>query len=132
MAVMVCFICGNATPDGWVHGFPPAPESQKLALCKTHDTPENREKVAAAWQRMLTDSIAATVDVARQKTLTRHQLATIHFIGGGMASFSCLSCLPTPHGTLRIEEPDGTCHYLPLQQIRDYVLTPYRVGDEAL
>jgi hypothetical protein len=119
-----CHICGKDASTGWIKGYTPAPDSQKLALCAEHDNEKNRLAVANAWQAMLVGELAARMSVARQKASALLQTANIHFRGGGMLSFLCTACTPTGHGTLRLDGPDGSRTFIPLQHIREYSLSP--------
>lgn len=119
-----CHICGKDASTGWVKGFAPAPDSQKLALCPEHDNRENRLAVVRAWRDMLDADIATQNTVARQKAQPLLHTANIRFTGGGMLSFLCTSCTPTEQGTLRLDGPDGGQTYIPLQHIREYSLSP--------
>ena len=122
--MLSCFICGADASAGWVKGFIPAPDSQKLALCPAHDNAENRLAVAAAWQALLNNDIAGQLAVARYRAQPKVQTATVRFMAGGMLSFLCLSCAPTEQGTLRIEHPDGEQTFIPMQHVREYSLRP--------
>ncbi|MDR0338677.1 MAG: hypothetical protein LBH65_00190 [Desulfovibrio sp.] len=104
-----CHVCGKDASTGWTKGFAPAPDSQKLALCAEHNTKENRLAVVKAWQALFLRNIAVMTDIAQRKQAPSLHVATIHFSGGGMLSFTCTSCVPTPQGTLRITSPDGPC-----------------------
>lgn len=120
-----CHICGIDASTGWTKGFVPAPDSQKMALCAQHDTEENRRLVAAAWLARQEKAVATLTTVARQKSSPGIQLATVHFTGGGMLSFTCTRCAPTQQGTLLIEQPDGTHTFIPMQHVREYTIRPY-------
>lgn len=121
-----CHFCGKDASTGWTKGFVPAPDSQKLALCAEHNTPENRLCVAKAWHALLTRDLAVMTDVlAFKAAVPSLQAATVHFTGGGMLSFTCLSCAPTEQGTLCLESPLGVRNYIPLQHIREYSVRPY-------
>ncbi len=119
-----CHVCGADASTGWIKGFPPAPDSQKLALCKHHNTAENRALTRADWQKMHTAQIGTVVQVATHKAAPHTQMAIVYFNGGGMASFACISCAPTPQGTLHIDELNGTQTYIPMQHVRNYAVQP--------
>ena len=125
-----CFICGNDASTGWTQGFAPSPDSQKLALCAEHDNPQNRVLAEQAWLKKQKADLAAFTLVARQKASPAVQLASVHFTGGGMLSFTCIDAVPTPQGTLRIEQLDGTQTFIPMQHIREYALRPYIPDEE--
>lgn len=120
-----CYICGKDASTGWTKGFTPAPDSQKLALCPVHDTPDNRLRVIKEWQEMLLSDIQAVTSIAKHKTSAPTlQMATVRFTGGGMLSLPCLSCAPTSQGTLRLVMPDDSQTFIPMQHIREYSLRP--------
>ena len=119
-----CRVCGKDASTHWVTGLPPAPDSQKMALCPAHDTPGNRATVMLDWQNMLAGGIAAVTSVARHKAAPTMKLVTVRFIGGGMLSFTGIDCRPTEQNTLCIEEADGSRTFIPLQQVREYTVTP--------
>ena len=123
-----CYVCGKDASTGWVQGFVPAPDSQKLALCAEHNTFENRLLVGRAWREMNEREIASMTSVARHKAAPSLQVASVHFTGGGMLSFTCTACGPTGQGTLRIDQADGTHTFIPLQHIREYAIRPYAAG----
>lgn len=120
-----CYVCTKDASTGWTVGFSPAPDSQKLALCAAHDTPENREYLKQAWEKLQQKELSAFALLSRQKASPVVQVATVHFSGGGMLSFTCTAVTPTEQGTLRIEQLDGTQTFIPMQHIREYSLHPY-------
>ena len=121
-----CYVCGKDASTGWTKGFVPAPDSQKLALCPEHNTPDNRLAVVKAWRALLEREAAVLTGIAGFKAAAPSlQTATVHFTGGGMLSFTCLSCSPTAQGTLCIESPDGARNFIPMQHIREYSVRPY-------
>ena len=119
-----CRICGIDASTNWVTGLPPAPDSQKMALCAEHDTPQNRALVIKDWQQMLTGDIATAASVARHKAAPEMRLITVRFNGGGMLSFTGTGCTPTEHNSLRIDEADGSRTFVPLDQVREYTVSP--------
>lgn len=124
-----CYVCGKDASAGWTTGFAPAPDSQKLALCPEHDTPGRRQEVAEAWKKQQVRELTAFSLVAEQKAAPGKMLATVHFTGGGMLSFTCRAVSPTGHGTLKVEQLDGTLTFLPMQHIREYSLRSYAPGE---
>ena len=121
-----CYICGKDASTVWTKGFAPAPDSQKMALCAEHNTPENRVKVIRAWHKLLEQDVIARTEVAQFKAdAPSLKTANVHFTGGGMLSFVCTECAPTPQGTLRIQTPDGGQTFVPMQHIREYTVLPY-------
>lgn len=121
-----CYICGKDASTVWIKGFAPAPDSQKLALCAEHNTPENRVKVSNAWHDLLEQDLTALTEVARYKVdAPSLKTANVHFAGGGLLSFVCTDCAPTPQGTLCIHTPDDSQTFIPMQHIREYTVRPY-------
>ena len=120
-----CYVCGKDASTGWVQGFVPAPDSQKLALCAEHNTFDNRQLVGRAWRELNERGISAMTSVAKYKAAPILQVVSVHFTGGGMLSFTCTACTPTDRGTLRIDQADGTHTFIPMQHIREYALRPY-------
>ena len=128
--MLPCFICGNDASTGWIKGFVPAPDSQKLALCAEHDNAPNRLAVANVWREMLKKDIAGQMAVARHKAVPVIQTATVRFTAGGMLSFLCTACAPTEQETLRIDHPDGERTFIPMRHVREYSVRPY-IQEEA-
>lgn len=120
-----CHVCGKDASTGWTKGFVPAPDSQKMALCAEHDTPQNRLLVSRAWRDVNAREIAAATSVARHKASPALYVVSVHFTGGGMLSFACTACTPTAQGTLRIDDADGKQTYIPMQHIREYTIRPH-------
>lgn len=129
--MLPCFVCGNDASTGWIKGFAPSPDSQKLALCAEHNTAANRLAVANAWKEALRKDIAGQIAVAGHKMRPCIQTATVRFMAGGLLSFLCTACAPTEQGTLRIDHPDGERTFIPLQHIRAYSLRPCMPEDSA-
>lgn len=127
--MIFCYICNKDASAGWATGFIPAPDSQKLALCPEHDTPVNRKLVEMAWNKLLERDLAAFSKVSMQKAAPATLVATVHFTGGGMLSFTCTSIKPTPHGTLQIDLLDGSRTFLPMQHVREYSARPHSASE---
>jgi len=123
--MLPCFICGKDASTGWIEGFVPSPDSQKLALCPEHDNAVNRLAVAKAWKEMIRQNITEQMAMAKYKANPIIQTACVRFTAGGMLSFLCTACMPTQQGTLRIDHPDGERTFIPMQQVREYSLRPY-------
>jgi hypothetical protein len=122
-----CQICGLDASTGWIAGLPPSPDSQKLALCARHDTPKNRHLLEEIWISYITRSIAAAESIARYRASPpARKIITVRFSAGGVLSFTGARCSPTEHGTLCIEEEDGSQTYIPMIQVRDYTVCPAR------
>ena len=121
--MIVCHVCGKDASLGWIAGFPPAPDSQKMGLCPTHDTEELREKVFALWQEMLTQRIDTKTLHTDVPFLTDLQV-TVLYIGGGSMSFLCEQHSVTPQGTLQLQQKGGGSTFIPLHQIKSYTVKP--------
>ena len=120
-----CHICGKDASLGWIKGFAPAPDSQKMALCPEHDTEDNRRRLITAWHLFMIRRIQTTTRIsAYQATRGNLHLLTVHFSGGGSLSMPCLQVSETKHGTLKAESPEGEISFFPMAQIRKYDLTP--------
>ena len=127
-----CYICKKDASTGWTLGFVPAPDSQKLALCSLHDTPENRLSVSEAWKALREADISSFSQVSKQKAAPTERMLVVHFSGGGMLSFNCTAAVPTDQGTLRIDQLDGTQTFSPTQHIREYSTHPSAFSDRPL
>ncbi len=121
-----CRVCEKDASTGWVKGFTPAPDSQKMALCKNHDTPENRALVTKAWHEAQVRALARTASVAAHKAGDMPMMVQVRFAAGGMLTFTCRACFPTEHKSLCLESLDGSRTYIPLEHIREYVVRPLR------
>ncbi len=127
-----CHICGIDAGTGWVTGYPPAPDSQKMALCPAHDTPDNRKQVRIAWHVAMIKAIqTAEKNTAYFAARGAMNLLTIYFSAGGSLSMPCAAASVTEHNTLKVQAPDGAVSFFPLQHIRRYELTPLRAEDLA-
>jgi hypothetical protein len=126
-----CHVCGQDASTGWIVGLPPAPDSQKLALCSRHDTPKNRSLLERTWSDLLTRAIAAEESVIRHKASPpARKVITVRFTAGGVLSFVGANCAPTEHNTLCVEEEDGGRTYIPMHQVRDYTVRPAAAPEE--
>jgi len=120
-----CHICRHDSETHWVTGYPPAPDSQKMALCKVHDTPENRSALRAAWQQSMLQSIETTTrNTAYFATRSVLFMLSIHYTAGGGLTLPCLDAIITAHNTLKVTAPDGTISFFPMQHIARYNLSP--------
>ncbi len=119
-----CHVCGTDASTGFIRGLPPAPDSQKLALCRRHDTPENRIALEKAWKDMSASMMRTVMSVTEHKARPVLYNLTVNFKGGGMLSFPCANCRTTDQGTLAVEEQDGGTVFIPMQHIRDYTMRP--------
>ena len=120
-----CHICGHDSGAHWVTGYPPAPDSQKMALCMVHDTPKNRQALHMAWQKTMLDSIeTASQNAAYFATRGGLFMLSIHYTAGGSLAIPCLNATITDHNTLKVTAPDGTLRFFPMQHINSYDLKP--------
>ena len=123
--MLVCHICQCEVTGGWVYGFSPSPDSQKLALCPKHNTGNNQQIVAAAWQRLITNTIASTQNISSYHTGAIAFTVFVQFKNGGSLSYPCFSCVVTPHNTLRIHRKSGKFSYIPMADIKEYSIEPH-------
>ncbi len=135
--MLPCFICGKDASTGWIKGFVPSPDSQKLALCREHDIPENRGKVIHEWFKLMKANYQtlATVEAQRGNRAATGgegpsgtdpglpRLMHIRFVVGGYMSLPCLKYEVTPNGTLEVETPEGRLQSFPLQHVKSYELS---------
>ena len=119
-----CRVCEKDASTGWIKGFAPAPDSLKMALCPTHDTPENRAAVTKAWHEAQVRALARDTALAARKAGDVPLMVQVRFIAGGMLTFTCRACFPTEHKSLCLESPDGARTYIPMDQIREYTVRP--------
>lgn len=120
-----CYVCGKDASLGWVKGFVPAPDSEKMALCAEHDTEENRRRLLTAWHLFMVRGMqAATRIAAFQAIRDGLHLLTVHFSAGGSVSMPCVGVTKTEHGSLKAQGLDGGTSFFPIAQIRKYDLTP--------
>jgi len=123
--MLPCAICGKDAAAGWVAGYVPAPDSQKMALCPEHDSLENRRRIYTAWTEAMRQEFATAARVAAyQAARNSLSLLTIYFSSGGSVALPCLACSQTGHNTLQVHNRDGSLSFFPMQQIRRYDLAP--------
>lgn len=102
-----------------------------MALCPAHDNAANRASVADAWQHLLKNDIAEQTRIAQSRTQAAVHRADVRFLAGGMLSFLCQSCAPTPQGTLRIVSPEGEQTFIPMQHVREFSVRPHAEQNES-
>ena len=120
-----CHVCGEDSGAYWVTGYVPAPDSQKMALCSKHDTPENRRALHFAWYDAMRNAIkTATQNAAYFTTRGTLFMVHIHFSAGGSLSQPCTSVEITEQNTLKVVAPDGTMSFFPMQHVRRYDVMP--------
>lgn len=93
-----------------------------MALCARHDNANNRDLVSSSWQQFLRKGLAEQIGQAQSRGGNALQQATVRFLAGGMLSFLCTTCEPTPQGTLRIVSAQGESTFIPLQHIREFTV----------
>lgn len=123
-----CHVCGQDIGGGWSIGFPPAPDSQKMGLCRKHDRADMREQVQKAWQELIYQELEENNRNSAYRAGDIPQLLSIYFTGGGSISIPCSSFSllggVAEGKTLRIITPGGESIYFPLGQVRNYALSP--------
>lgn len=119
-----CHVCGKDIGGGWSIGFPPAPDSQKMGLCREHDRAAGREEVTAAWRELIYSNLEENNRNSAHRAGDIPQLLSIYFTGGGAISIPCSSFSLVEGKTLRVLTPGGENIYFPLGQVRNYALSP--------
>ena len=123
--MLPCAICGKDAATGWIVGFAPAPDSQKMALCPLHDSPDNRRRILRAWKETIRREMANAARIAAyQAARIPLFLLTIYFSSGGSVSLPSLACEQTDHNTLKVHNQDGSVSFFPMQQVRRYDMAP--------
>ena len=123
-----CRVCEKDASTGWVKGFAPAPDSLKMALCREHDTPENRAAVTRSWHEAQVRALSRSTAVAAHRAGDVPLMVQVRFSAGGMLTFTSRACFPTEQKTLCLEGLDGSRTYIPLEHIREYTVRPLREG----
>lgn len=119
-----CHVCGKDIGGGWVVGFPPAPDSQKIGLCRRHDQAAWREQAVKAWQELIYRELEKSNRNAACRAGDILQLLSIYFTGGRAISIPCASFGVIEGKTLKVLTPGGENIYFPLGQVRNYALSP--------
>ena len=119
-----CYVCGKDIGGGWYIGYPPAPDSQKVGLCREHDLTSHRKRAQRAWQELMRKSLEDGVKNSAYKSSDIPQLLSIYFTGGGSISLPCSSFSIVDGKTLKIITPGGENIFFPLGQVRNYALSP--------
>ncbi len=116
-----CFICGKDSLGGFIHGFVPAPDSQKVGLCPEHNTLENKKKAILHWiVAMKAEVEAQNREHARRLKAPFHYTLVIRYTDGGNVSIPCLSWEITDQNTLQVTRTDKTLTFVPLHQVRQF------------
>lgn len=123
-----CYVCGKDIGGGWSIGFPPAPDSEKMGLCREHDLSSHRERVQRAWQELIYKRLEANTQNTALRAGDIPQLLSIYFTGGGAVSLPCSSISTIDGKTLKATTPGGEHIYFPLNQVRNYALSPLDLG----
>ena len=118
-----CLICGKDAADGWVTGLPPAPDSQKVGLCKAHDTPDNRILAEKKWRSIMEQA----VEIERESEALHLIGAPVQpltleilFIDGGKIDVLCKNFRTTDDDVLEVTTPENRLVFYPLRHIRRY------------
>ena len=119
-----CQICGQDAGTGWIAGYPPAPDSQKMALCKEHDLPENRRAVERDWLKFMRARLAEITRNEEHRYGAADRLLSIYFNGGGSLSIPCSAFSITRDLAIKIITPGRESVFFPLAQVRNYALSP--------
>ncbi|UZP68244.1 hypothetical protein N1030_04495 [Desulfovibrio mangrovi] len=116
-----CFICGKDATGGFIHGFVPAPDSQKVGLCAVHNTLENKKQAILHWiLTMKADMVSQNEQNARRIKAPLTYKLTIRYADGGVATIPCLSWEVTEQSTLQITRTDKALSFIPLLHIRQF------------
>lgn len=116
-----CFICGKDATGGFIHGFVPAPDSQKVGLCPEHNSLENKKKAILHWIVSMKAEVASGNEhKAYRIKAPLHYLLTIRYTDGGVSSIPCLQWEVTDNSTLQIIRSDKTLTFIPLLHIRQF------------
>lgn len=119
-----CYICGKDIGGGWSIGFPPAPDSEKMGLCREHDLASHRQRVQKSWQDLIYKRLQENTQNIALRAGDVPQLLSIYFTGGGAVSLPCSSFTVIDGKTLKVITPVGEHIYFPLNQVRNYALSP--------
>ncbi len=115
-----CYICGKDASAGWIAGLPPAPDSQKVGLCRQHDNIPNRADAFQAWQDLLTGEIEMQLENRKLESGGLPFKLVIQFLGGGNVVVPCHSFGVVDGATLETVDTNGERRYFPLQHVRSY------------
>ena len=118
-----CLICGQDAETGWITGLPPAPDSQKVGLCREHDTPANRKKAEAKWREIISLAVENEQEGEELHHLPAGNLPLtleILFIDGGRVEIPCRSFRATDEDILEVTTPENRLVFYPLRHIRRY------------
>ncbi|MDL2306678.1 hypothetical protein LJC48_01430 [Desulfovibrio sp. OttesenSCG-928-C06] len=124
-----CFICGQNAETGWIQGFPPAPDSQKLGLCPRHNTRDNRNKVKEAWQDFMRSSIGTHARNEAFRSAATPHILKIFFIGGGTISVPCMDVSTPDKDLLKVITPEAEAVFFPLRQVLRYSISPVSAAE---
>lgn len=120
-----CFICKKDIGGGWWHGFPPAPDSQKMGLCAGHDSPAAREEVKKAWQLQQNALLGTRLEIEQKKHAPKDTafLLEIQFRDGGLITMRCAGQdVLKDSDILVITLENDERRFYPLRQIRSYTI----------
>lgn len=126
-----CYVCGKEIGGGWCIGFPPAPDNQKMGLCREHDIASHRLRVQRAWQDLMRKNLEENTKKTAYRAGDIPQLLSIYFTGGGAISVPCSSFSVVEGKTLKVITPGGENIFFPLGQVRNYALSPLAHEENA-
>lgn len=116
-----CFICGKDATGSFIHGYIPAPDSQKVGLCEEHNTLENKKKAILFWIRDQKSRIRRHNQLQQHKNTPAHRFElSIHYRDGGIVTENCLGWDVTDGSTLQVTRLDKTLAFIPLQHVKRF------------
>lgn len=116
-----CHICGKDCTGGFIHGFVPAPDSQKVGLCPEHNTLENKKQAILHWIIRTKEDIAElNKENARKLKAPVSYNLTIRYSDGGVVQLPCLSWEVTDSATLQVLRTDRSLTFIPLHHVRQF------------
>ncbi len=116
-----CRVCGKEVITGWICGIVPSHDTFKLGLCPEHDTPRNRERVEAEWERLLGQEMRRYF-ATRPKPETTPSTFELHlyFLDGGLTTVACRAWEVVEAKDLLVLTRDGQVDFYPLRHIRRF------------
>ncbi len=116
-----CYICGKDATGGFIHGYVPAPDGQKVGLCPAHNTQDNKRLAILQWIRSFKAQVSAQNDANAYKlNAAPGYVLTITYAGGGVSSVPCRAWEVAESNTLQITRTDGTVSFVPLQHVQRF------------
>lgn len=116
-----CLLCGKDATGAFIHGYAPAPDSQKVGLCAEHNTLENKKKAILYWIRDQKAQISRHNQLVQlQATPPKRFELSIHYRDGGVVKERCLEWNVTDGSTLQVTRLDKTLAFIPLQHVKRF------------